>query len=157
MLKIERTLTLSEIRKVVITQLWNAEYPEQLNFSDEGKFEAFLNRVSDKTHYLLLSKNGEIKGWLMAFTRNDERWFSVIVDGKEKQKGYGTQLLDELKINETEINGWVVDSNDYIKNNGEKYHSPIGFYEKNGFSVLQDVRWNTENLSTVKINWKKSL
>ena len=156
-MKIETQKELTEIQKEVITQLWNSEYPKQLNFSGVDGFDNFLNSVSDQTHYLLIDENKEIKGWLMAFTRQDERWFSVIVDGREKQKGFGTTLLDVVKNNENEINGWVVDSHNYLKNNGENYRSPIGLYEKKGFSVLHDVRWDTEHLSTVKINWKKSL
>lgn len=154
-MKIETQKSLSEIQKEVITQLWNTEYPQQLSFGNVDDFDKFLNSVSDKTHYLLIDENTQIKGWLMTFTRQDERWFSVIVDSSEKQKGYGTQLLEVIKNAENEINGWVVEHDNYLKNNGEIYQSPLGFYEKKGFEILHDVRWLTKNLSTVKIRWTK--
>lgn len=154
-MRIETTKNLSNEQKETITQLWNAEYPEQLNFSGVTGFEEFLQSVSNPLHFLLLSENEELKGWLMTFTRENERWFSIIVDGKEKQKGYGTQLLDELKRNENEICGWAIEHNNYLKKNGESYRSPIGFYQKKGFEILIDVRLEKEDFSAVKIKWMR--
>ncbi len=154
-MRIESAKILTTPQKEIITQLWNAEYPKQLNFEGVDGFDNFLDSVSDQTHYLLIDENGELKGWFMTFTRQDERWFSVIVDGNEKQKGYGTQLLNELKVDEVEINGWAVEHDNYLKNNGENYRSPIGFYRKHGFEILLDIKLEKEEYYCVKIKWKK--
>ena len=156
-MRIKTVKILSNKQKEIITQLWNAEYPEQLNFSGVTGFEEFLKSVSNPTHFLLIDENESLKGWLMTFTRENERWFSVIVDGKVKQKGFGTQLLNELKRNETEINGWAVEHENYLKNNGENYRSPIGFYKKNGFTILPEVRLEKQNYYCIKIKWINEL
>lgn len=114
-----------------------------------------MNRISNPLHFLLLNEDGELKGWLMTFTRQDERWFSVIVDGKEKQNGFGTRLLEELKKSEDEISGWAIEHDNYQKNDGENYRSPIGFYQKNGFAILSEMRLEKEDYYAVKIKWTK--
>ena len=152
-MKIEKTETLTHIQKEIIMRLWNAEYPKQLAFGGINDLDGFLNSLTNQLHFLLLDENEKIKGWLVSFTRESERWFSIIIDTGEKGKGYGTTLLNEVKNFESDINGWVVDHNDYLKINGEKYWSPIEFYKKNGFSVLNDQRHEREDFSAVKINW----
>ena len=152
-MKIEKTKTLTKAQKEIIMRLWNAEYPKQLAFGGIDDLDDFLNRLTNHLHFLLLDENEKIKGWLVTFTRENERWFSIIIDTSEKNKGYGTTLLNEVKKLESNINGWVVDQNDYLKINGEKYLSPIEFYKKNGFSVLNDQRHEREDFSAVKINW----
>jgi GNAT superfamily N-acetyltransferase len=154
-MKLETKNILSDAQKVIITGLWNTEYPKQLNFNGVTGFEEFLNRISNPLHFLLLNEDGELKGWLMTFTRQDERWFSVIVDGKEKQKGFGTRLLEELKKSEDEISGWAIEHDNYLKNDGENYRSPIGFYQKNGFAILSEMRLEKEDYYAVKIKWTK--
>ena len=154
-MRIEKTSNLTVAQKEIITRLWNAEYPENLKYGGVEDFEEFLNKQTDRRHFLLYDENGQIKGWLMTFTRDSERWFSVIIDTSAQKKGYGTALLNEIKSRETEINGWVVAGDDYLKTNGEKYRSPLEFYRKNGFSVLSDVKLEKQDLVAVKINWKK--
>jgi hypothetical protein len=43
--------------------------------------------------------------------------------------------------------------NHYEKANGEKYLSPRGFYEKNGFTITDDF-FESDVLYTVKIFWQ---
>ena len=41
------------------------------------------------------------------------------------------------------------------KTNGETYKSPLGFYRKIGFTVHEGERLEKEEISGVKIEWKK--
>jgi GNAT superfamily N-acetyltransferase len=152
-MKIETSENLTDAQKEIVVRLWNAEYPVNINFAELTDFDNFLNSVTERWHYLLFDKT--LKGWLMTFTRENERWFSVIIDGREQKKGYGTAILNEVKKHESEINGWAIEQNDYLKINGEKYISPIGFYEKNGFTILKDVRLEKPDYYAVKIRWKE--
>ena len=154
-MKIETTKTLTDSQKEIIVRLWNAEYPINLNFAEIADFDNFLNGVSNRTHYLLFDGD-ELRGWLMTFTREGERWFSVIVDGSQQKKGYGTMLLNAIKKGETEINGWVAPNNNYLKQNGEPYISPLEFYRKNDFLILEDVTWEKPDFVLVKIKWTKN-
>jgi GNAT superfamily N-acetyltransferase len=155
-MKIEITPNLSQEQKVIITRLWNVEYPEQLKYENVEGFEAFLNGITEHKHFLLLDDNENLKAWLVSFNREGERWFSIIVDGSEQKQGFGTRLLNEVKQHENKLNGWVVPHNDYFKSNGEKYLSPIEFYKKNDFTILENVRHEKlPNFYFIKINWKK--
>jgi hypothetical protein len=42
------------------------------------------------------------------------------------------------------------------KANGEIYHSPLKFYQKNGFQILNQIRYESNLLSAVKIQWNKN-
>lgn len=71
------------------------------------------------------------------------------------QKRIGSKLLDRLKSEETELNGWVIDHHMEKKNNNCLYNSPLGFYMKNGFELEPHQRLETSNLSAVKIKWSR--
>lgn len=154
-MKIEISPALTDAQKEIITRLWNAEYPEQLKYNGVEEFEEFLNRNSGHQHFLVFDENEDIQAWLVSFDRDGERWFSIIVDGSQHNKGFGTRLLNEVKTRETELNGWAVSHHDYFRTNGERYISPIGFYQKNGFTIREDIRLEKEDLYFVKIIWKK--
>lgn len=87
------------------------------------------------------------------FIRDEEVWFSIIVDAKYQRQGFGQQLLNMAKLKQEKLNGWVVDNNESVKLDGTPYLSPLKFYLQNGFNVLQDIRFDTEKLSAVKIRW----
>ena len=70
-------------------------------------------------------------------------------------KGFGTLLLNELKKNNTVLNGWVTDHQNDVKQNKESYLSPIEFYSKNGFSVSKNIRIENDKISAVKITWER--
>ncbi|HEX7869633.1 MAG TPA: hypothetical protein VF455_05905, partial [Chryseobacterium sp.] len=72
-------------------------------------------------------------------------------------KGRGTKVLNELKQNKNELNGWVIDHSNDRKINGEFYKSPLEFYKKNEFEVLSDIRLELEIMSAVKIKWTKTI
>jgi GNAT superfamily N-acetyltransferase len=153
--KITKTENLSEDQKQSIIRLWNAEYPAQLQHSGIDSFDEYLRPKSSLDHYLLTDDNENIKGWLATFIRDDEKWFALLVDSSEQKKGFGTRLLNKVKEFETEINGWVMDHEKSLKANGEIYLSPVGFYLKNDFEILRDVRLENETVSAVKIKWSR--
>ncbi len=156
-MKITKAENLSEAQKQSIIQLWNNEYPLQIQHSDIASFDEYLSSKENLQHYLLTDDSENIKGWLATFTRDDEKWFALLVDGSEQKKGYGTMLLNKVKEFENEINGWAIDRETDVKLNGETYLSPIKFYLKNDFEVLNEVRLETETMSAVKIKWSNEL
>jgi len=153
--KITRTENLSEAQKQSIIRLWNAEYPVQIQHSGIDSFDEYLRPKANLRHYLLIDPDEIIRGWLATFIRDDERWFALLVDGSQQKKGFGTMLLNKVKEFENEINGWVIDRENDVKANGELYLSPIGFYLKNDFEILSDVRIENETISAVKIRWSR--
>lgn len=152
---ISKTKILSKKQKIEINNLWNNEYPIKLNYSKLDEFETYLSNLKDQNHLLLSDKNGLIKGWCVCFTRENERWFAMILDSQFQGKGYGSQLLDITKKEENELNGWVIDHNKDIKKNGKTYLHPIEFYFKNDFTLLSEKRLELDKISAVKIKWMK--
>jgi len=155
-MNIIRTENLSEDQKQHIVRLWNAEYPARLRHSGTNSLDEYLSKLGNPEHYLLTDEQENIKGWLACFLRDGEKWFAMIVDSSEQKKGYGSRLLDEVKKHEPEINGWAMDREKDLKADGETYRSPIGFYLKNGFRILSEVRLETETMSAVKIKWSNA-
>jgi hypothetical protein len=76
-----------------------------------------------------------------------------MINNKIQGEGNGTKLIEELKRNNFNLNGWVIDHENDIMQNGEAYKSPLLFYIKNGFSVYQNTRIENEKIKAVKINW----
>ncbi len=153
-LHLAKTTTLSGPQKEAIVAIWNEQYPVSIRHEGLETFDAYLAALSNVIHYLLLDAD-TLAGWFATFDRNDERWFSVIVDGQYQRQGLGLQLLRAAQNDEAVLNGWVTDHNISLKQNGQPYLSPLGFYLKNGFDVLPDVRFENEKLSAVKIRWTK--
>ncbi len=154
-MKFIKTENLNTRQKNQILKLWNQEYPEKLSLSNLIAFEEYLQNLSNKHHILLCDKNGTIKGWLIYFIRDKERCFAMIVDPSVQGKGWGSKFLDEAKKDNTELNGWVIGHSTELKQDGEEYVSPIGFYEKNGFKVFPDVVTTKEGIKGIKVTWKK--
>ena len=154
-MKIERTQNLTNQQKEIIVRLWNAEYPAPLAYDGVKDFDDFLSKLGEPNHFLLFDDAENLKGWLASFTRHGEIWFSMIVDTSIQKKGFGTMLLNEVKKFEDEINGWAIADDKYLKNNGEKYLSPIEFYRKNNFEILTGEKFENEKISAIKIKWKK--
>jgi hypothetical protein len=150
------TAYLTVEQKETVYQLWNQEYPEQVSYQTPADFDAYLDNLTETTHYLLLSDSGAMEGWAIVFTREGERWFVIILNGKVHGQGKGTLLLNQIKEKVQKLCGWVVNHNRYIKQNGEPYRSPLKFYEKNGFTIDPQTRLETEKLSAVKIVWEQT-
>lgn len=151
---IVETKYLDDMQKQAVYQLWNDEYPVQIMHKDMDELEAYLTNLSEPRHYLAVNDGNEICGWAFTFDRDGERWFAIIVGDTAQRSGLGTQLLNTLKTNEQALNGWAADHDNDRKRNGEVYRSPLGFYEKNGFEILKDIRLDHPSLSVIKISWR---
>lgn len=144
---------MSIAEKEVLRKLWNNEYPARLYLKTKEDFDLYLNGLSNTKHYLLLDNSNKINGWAFTFLREEEDWFAIILDNQIQGKGNGTLLINEIKKNNTNLNGWVIDQENQVKRNKEFYKSPMLFYIKNGFRICSDIRIENEKLSAVKINW----
>lgn len=152
-MKISETTELTMGQKEAILALWNSEYPGEICYSEFADFENYLNNLTDKYHLLLTGEDEEILGWAFQFVREGKLWFAIILSEKIHGQRYGTKMLNVLKKRNTRLSGWTIDHNNSFKQNGNPYRSPLGFYLKNGFTVMQDVRLETEKISAVKIEW----
>ncbi len=153
-MKIISTLELNSRQKEAIIFLWNREFPSQISVTKEG-FDKYLEATTRHLHFLLLDEADEIIGWAYTFDRDDDRWFSILINSLYQGIGLGSRLLNHLKENEDRLNGWVIDHPRDLKQNGEPYESPLAFYLKNGFAILPEIRFEHEKMSAVKIFWKK--
>ena len=99
--------------KQEIINLWNEEYPIQLNYKKIEDFEIYLENLNNCIHYLIQDSNNTIKGWAFKFERDNKKWFAVIIAKEFQGIGIGKNLLEKIKTNETELLGWVINhSND---------------------------------------------
>lgn len=144
------TKKLTEYESSYINGLWNEEYPMNLR----GRFGLLLKGIERFDHHLLI-ENEMLLGWAVDFDRENETWFSIIVDSKYKRNGFGNLLINSLKSNNQNLCGWVIDHNHDKKSNGDTYISPLPFYLKNNFEIISDTRLETEIISAVKIKWQK--
>ncbi len=152
-MKIINVEVLSKQQKSQILAIWNNEYPKRLNYQTLADFEAYLQKLEDQHHILVIDESEKVWGWYFHFMRDGERWFAIILDSKLQGQGFGTHILNLAKFIEPTFNGWVMDKND-LKQNGEVYKSPLEFYLKNGFKLLPDVRLEIPQMSAVKIRWE---
>ena len=113
-----------------INSLWNEEYP--INLKD--RFLILLEETKNHTHYLIEEKNETI-AWAIIFDSENEVRFSIIVSSKYKNSGLGSVLMNQLKLENPEFYGWVIDHNNDLKISGENYLTPIPFYVKHGFEI----------------------
>jgi len=147
--------SLSDEDKTIVCQLWNDEYPKQLHFQSIVDFELYLNNLKEQYHVILYSNQQRIIGWYVEFTREDERWFALIIGAKFHKKGLGTKMLAMAKEKHEILNAWVIAHNSYLKSNGEVYISPLAFYLKNGFRLVEGINLATDKIAAVKIKWLK--
>jgi GNAT superfamily N-acetyltransferase len=148
-MKVQKTKILTESQFQQINHLWNQEYP--LNLKD--RFPILLNDVQNFQHYLLEDENKIILAWAVFFEKDGEIRFSIIVDNKYQGQGWGKLLIQQLIQDLDYFFGWVIDRDGDLKSNGQPYQSPLGFYQKLGFEILEDQRIDTEILQAVKIQW----
>jgi predicted GNAT family N-acyltransferase len=150
---IQRSTTLNEKQIAQIHQLWDEEYPTNLN----GRFSILLNETENHRHFYITNDHDEIIAWCVLFENEGQDRFSIIVSSKTKGMGLGKILLDEMKAEVQEFSGWVIDHENDVLQSGEKYRSPLEFYVKNGFEVIHDERLETSIISCVKVTWKKKI
>ncbi len=152
-MKIVEQSELSNEQKSRIIEMWNAEYPLSLAHSGISSFDLYLEKLGEKRHFLLVDESEKIVGWAMIFKRDEAHWFAIIVDGRVQGKGFGIKLLDALKAAERHFFGWVINTDDFEKANGEKYRSPLEFYKKIGFKIHENEKLVKQNISGIKIEW----
>lgn len=126
-----KTKTLNTQQKKHILKLWNQEYPKKLSLSNLFAFEEYLQDLENKHHLLLCDEQETIKGW-------------------------GSKLINEAKRYNSELNGWVIDPNNELRMNGNKYLSPLGFYKMHGFLVFLNKPTTKEGITGIKVTWEKS-
>ena len=154
-MKITQTAKLSAEEKSQVLTLWNSQYPVKLAYHSLADFDVYLQNLTDLTYYLWTDNESNILGWASTFTRDNEKWFAIILTETLQGKGFGRKMLDELKQHKSVLNGWVIDHDNDIKKNGEFYKSPLKFYVRCDFNILTDQRIELEKISAVKIKWTK--
>lgn len=154
-MQIVRRIVLSDTDKEDVLKLWNNEYPEQLVYNSIEEFEEYLGNLIYQNHALLIDEQGRVVGWYFDFIREEQKNFAIILDSDYHGKGYGTKLIGYAKEKHKELNGWVIDHNNYKKMNGDNYISPLEFYLKNGFEVIEKERLKSNKITAIKIKWKR--
>ena len=145
------SLTTDQKRQIV--NLWNNEYPKDLSLAGVEGFDAYLEKLADK-HHLLIVEHGQVVGWLIYFIRDGERCFAMILDPSVQGKGLGTALLGKAKEYNSVLVGWVIEANDHLKNDGTFYTSPVNFYKKAGFKILADVVTDKNGIKGIQVRWE---
>jgi GNAT superfamily N-acetyltransferase len=143
-----KELSLNQVEQ--INQVWNDEYPIKLN----NRFRILLNDAKSYMHYIIENEKQEIIAWGVMFEKEDEHRFSILVVKKYQGQELGKQLIDSFKKDYPIFYGWVIDHDNDVKINGEKYVSPLPFYLKHGFKILNEQRIDTEMISAVKVEFK---
>lgn len=155
-MKFIKRKNLTLIQKQEIFELWNKEYPRNLKYNSVEELENYLQDLTDQNHILLLDEKGKIKGWYFDFIRGNERWFAAIIDSEFQGRKFGSQLIELAKQERSDLSGWVINSDNYKKVNGEKYKSPTGFYRKLGFEIQSGIILKTDKITASKIRWSKN-
>lgn len=145
-----KTIVLSQSQSMQIDRAWNEEYPIKLN----NRFGLLLNDTKSHLHYIIENEKQEVIAWGVMFEKDAERRFSILVLSKYKSQGLGKQLIDAFKKDYPVFYGWVIDHDNDVKANGEKYISPLPFYLKLGFNILSEQRIESEMIAAVKVVYK---
>ncbi len=135
--------------------LWNSEYPAGISYAALSGFDIYIQGLSQAEHVLAKDELGNVLGWYVQFVRGGANWFVLIIDHKVQHTGLGSKLLKIACKEGTTLYGWVVDDDDETKLDGTIYQSPLGFYIKNGFELMEE-RLELETISAVKIKWEGS-
>ena len=155
-MRIEKRKNLTRSQKKEILELWNNEYPKNIQYQNLRELDDYLNKLDDQNHILIIDEYDKIKGWYSDFIREKQRWFLAILDSEIQNRNFGTKILEMAKQNHNELNGWVIESDDYIKANGRTYKSPLLFYKKNGFKIDREIKLNSDGISAIKVHWCKN-
>ncbi|MBF4472769.1 hypothetical protein [Flavobacterium sp. HJJ] len=155
-MNIVQTSILTSEQKQRLFELWNSEYPERIFYNELEEFEKYLEGLLNIKHYLLIDDLKQLQGWAFTFLRDNEDWFGIIIDTTIQGKGFGLLLLDQLKMDNLVLNGWVTDHENFLKRNKKQYLSPLVFYTKCGFIVNENIRLENEKISAVKIRWERT-
>lgn len=152
-MKISKTKKLTHADEMAVWKLWNEVYPVNIQHESIADLKNYLNGLIDLENYLVRDSSKKIVAWAFRFTRDEEDWFAILIDNAYQKQGLGSRLIDEIKKETTLLYGWVIDTNQYKKQNGENYLSPMAFYLKNKFVICETIRLETDKISAVKIEW----
>lgn len=155
-MRIVRRKNLTSGQKYEIFDLWNTEYPQNLKYKDISELDEYLKKLADQNHILLMDENDKIKGWYSDFFRDNERWFLAILSSDTQGLKFGTRIIKKAKEAHEELNGWVINLDNYLKADGQFYKSPTDFYRKQGFQILEDIKLETNQISAIKMKWSKT-
>jgi GNAT superfamily N-acetyltransferase len=150
------TKELTQREKLEIIKLWNQEYPRAMAHAEFSDFEKYLQGLAEVHHILLFEEEEHVLGWLIYFLRDNEQGFALLLDSSLQGKGWGSKILDRAKELNSELNGWVVDHEGELKQNGKPYRSPTEFYRRNGFEIRQDIQRTMKDVSCIKVIWKSN-
>ncbi|HEV8504498.1 MAG TPA: hypothetical protein VGQ53_03830 [Chitinophagaceae bacterium] len=89
-MKIIKTPELSITQMEGVIKIWNSEYPKTLMHKTVSSFDDYLNKLKDKTHFLISDDPENILGWAILFERDNARWFALLIDKILQGKGHGT-------------------------------------------------------------------
>jgi hypothetical protein len=148
-MEIRKTTLLSDKQKEQIHSLWNDEYPAKL----KDRFSILLEGVAWFNHYIIEDVNNNLIAWAVDFEKEKQVRFSIIVSSKHKGKGLGSMLISRLKKENQEFYGWVIDHDEDLKLDGGIYKSPMSFYLKHDFHILNEKRIDSEMIRAVLIKW----
>ena len=155
-MRITKSKSLTLAQKQELFELWNMEYPVNLQYKHVSELEDYLSKLEDQNHILLIDEKDKIKGWYCDFLRDNARWFLTMLNTEMQGIKFGTQFMELAKEGNNELNGWVINTNNYFKSNGEVYPSPIEFYRKNGFKILDNSELKTDKIRAIKVQWSKT-
>ena len=144
----KETLTDSEISQIFT--IWNTVYPVQLVYEDVLSFKRYLSGLA-KAQHILCETDGKLDGWLCVFKRDGGNWFVIILDPATQGKGVGKRLMNYAIEAYRSLNGWVVAHDEYLKQDGSTYVSPLGFYQKLGLKVVEGDTLHKDGLECVRI------
>jgi GNAT superfamily N-acetyltransferase len=133
-------------------QVWNEECPVQIRYDHVGAFENYFASLENIDFYVAQNEEQFFYGFAFVFTRENDRWFAIFINSKFQNKKIGRMLLDSIKQNEKMVYGWIVDHDNYIKDDGTPYLSPKSFYVKNNFEILKEYALKN-GLQLRKIKW----
>lgn len=153
--RIEEIRHLSERQKAEVIEIWNKEFPAHLKYEEPSMFDKYLSTLEAPTHLLIINEAGGVGGWAATFYRNEAQWFLILLDSEIQGLKLGTEVMARLKQTKSELNGWVIDHDRDKKIDGKKYQSPLWFYLKLGFRIINEDRLEKEGLSSVRIQWKR--
>lgn len=143
---------LTEKQFQLIFLLWNKVYPVAFHFDHWQYLKNYFISYTDH-HHILYMNNKSIEGWWCDFIREDERWFTILVNNDLHKRGIGRSLVELGRKQHKSINGWVIETNELPKIEGDLYQSPMGFYLKMGFEKTKIHVETNSNIKTVKIRW----
>ncbi|MHA1973435.1 MAG: GNAT family N-acetyltransferase [Candidatus Hodarchaeales archaeon] len=141
------------------TRWWNSEYPVIIDRNTVKGVQRTFMKNTEHWDLLVAKKKStnESVGLLVLqheFLNDRKNWFTIVIDRKYQRKGIGSKLIEKAKQLVDQLHGWVIPFNDYKKEDGSYYKSPINFYLKLGFKIGDDYYVEKKDLHLVEVYWE---